>query len=92
MRKNGNEGEGMGTYFVEYGVLKVMLPDFPFFPSWILTCHRGGSSVGVSLVQRESIHPPCLMLAQCCTDKITGFNNMSSLTGPHSITGLMTVW
>lgn len=42
-------------------------------PKKKLTCHRGGSSGGVSLPHNDNIHPPCLILAQCWKDKTTAF-------------------
>ena len=55
-----------------------------------ITCHCGGSSRGVQLEHTDNFQPPCLMLAQCCIDRTTGFCNIRSV-GPHRTTGLRIV-
>ena len=54
------------------------------------TCHCGASSRGVQLEHTDNFQPPCLMLAQCCIDRTTGFCNIRSV-GPHRTTGLRIV-
>ena len=61
-------------------------------PKKKLTCHRGGSSGGVSLPHNDNIHPPCLILAQCWKDKTTAFFKIPGWPGPHKMTGLIIVW
>ena len=55
-----------------------------------ITCHCGASSRGVQLEHTDNFQPPCLMLAQCCIDRTTGFCNNRSV-GPHRTTGLRIV-
>lgn len=57
----------------------------------MLTCHCGCSSYGVSLPQTDRAHWPCLMLAQCWNDRITGFFKVT-VWGPTRIIGPNTVW
>lgn len=56
------------------------------------TCQQGASSGWVSLLYRDNIQPPCLILAQWWNDKIIGFIKIPGTFGPHTMTGLTIVW
>lgn len=56
------------------------------------TCQQGASSGCVSLLYRDNIQPPCLILAQWWNDKIIGFIKIPGTFGPHTMTGLTIVW
>lgn len=56
------------------------------------TCQQGASSGCVSLLYRDNIQPPCLILAQWWKDKIIGFIKIPGTFGPHTMTGLTIVW
>lgn len=56
------------------------------------TCQQGASSGCVSLLNRDNIQPPCLILAQWWNDKIIGFIKIPGTFGPHTMTGLTIVW
>lgn len=55
------------------------------------TCQQGASSGCVSLLYRDNIQPPCLILAQWWNDKIIGFIKIPGTFGPHTMTGLTIV-